>query len=67
VSSRSPSEKAAQSVQEQIARAEARGAEEVRAEIRRLLDDRRRIVRMGDQQIEVIEVSALDDLVSEPE
>lgn len=43
--------------------AERRGAEPVRAQVRDLLADRRRVVRLGDQQIEVVEVSALSELL----
>ena len=30
-----------------------------------MLDDRRRIVRLGEQQIEVVEVSAVEDVLGE--
>jgi hypothetical protein len=63
VTSRSPSPQAAQQVLDDLALAEARGAAQVREELRRVLDDRRRIVRLGDQQIEVVEVSALTELL----
>ena len=43
-----------------LARAEERGAERVRAEVRNMLEERRRVVRLGDQQIEVVEVSAVE-------
>ena len=59
-----PSSEAAQQAHEQeLARAEQRGADRVRAQLRELLDDRRRIVRMGDHQIEVVEVSAITELL----
>jgi hypothetical protein len=62
----SPSQRAAQKVlDEEVAIAERRGAERVRAQVRDLLDDRRRVVRMGDQQIEVVEVSALTEVLAE--
>jgi hypothetical protein len=48
--------------------AERRGADALRAQIRDVLAERRRVVRVGDQQIEVVEVSALDHmLVDGPE
>ena len=45
--------------------AEERGAERLRARLREMLEDRRRVVRLGDQQIEVVEVSAVEDLLAE--
>ena len=45
--------------------AEKRGAERLRARLREMLDDRRRIVRLGEQQIEVVEVSAVEGVLSE--
>ena len=45
--------------------AEERGAEQLRARLREMLDDRRRIVRLGEQQIEVVEVSAVEGVLSE--
>jgi hypothetical protein len=45
--------------------AEERGAERLRARLREMLDDRRRIVRLGEQQIEVVEVSAVEDVLAE--
>jgi hypothetical protein len=45
--------------------AEERGAERLRARLREMLDDRRRIVRLGEQQIEVVEVSAVEDVLGE--
>lgn len=70
MNSPSPARQAAQQVTDpdrELAQAEARGADEVRADVRRLIDDRRRIVRLGDQQIEVVEVSALVELLEESE
>lgn len=65
---RSPSQRAGQKITNQeLALAEARGAEKVRAQVRDLLDERRRIVRLGEQQIEVVEVSALVELLVDPE
>jgi len=45
--------------------AEERGAERLRARLREMLDDRRRIVRLGEQQIEVVEVSAVEGVLGE--
>jgi hypothetical protein len=45
--------------------AEERGAERLRARLREMLDDRRRIVRLGEQQIEVVEVSAVEGVLAE--
>jgi hypothetical protein len=64
VSSRSQSQQDAQEVLDQdLALAERRGADRLRSELLAMLDDRRRIVRMGDHQIEVVEVSALTELL----
>ena len=61
MSSRSTSHKATQKVyDEELAQAEERGAEQLRAKLREMLKDRRRVVRLGDQQIEVVEVSAVE-------
>jgi hypothetical protein len=45
--------------------AEERGAERLRARLREMLEERRRVVRLGDQQIEVVEVTAIEDVLSE--
>jgi hypothetical protein len=64
VSTRSPSQRAVQKVMdEELEIAERRGADRVRAQVRDLLADRRRVVRQGDHQIEVVEVSALAELL----
>lgn len=64
MNTRTPSQQAAQKAQDQeLASAEQRGAERVRAQVRDVLADRRRIVRMGEHQIEVVEVSAITDLL----
>ena len=66
MSSRSTSQNAAQKVSqkaerdEELALAEERGADQLRAKLREMLNDRRRVVRLGDQQIEVVEVSAVE-------
>jgi hypothetical protein len=48
------------STHEELALAEERGAERLRAKLRDVLNERRRVVRLGDQQIEVVEVSAVE-------
>lgn len=64
----STQESTRESVDQELAVAERRGAERVRAQVRDVLDDRRRVVRLGDQQIEVVEVSAITELLAdEPE
>jgi len=64
VTSRSPSQRPAQkTLDQELAIAERRGAERVRAQVRDMLDERRRIVRMGEHQIEVVEVSAITDML----
>jgi len=61
VSAGSASQKATKKVyDEELALAEERGAEQLRARLREMLDERRRVVRLGDQQIEVVEVSAVE-------
>ncbi len=69
MTSRSPSQKSAREVTDQeLAIAERRGAERVRAQVRDVLADRRRVVRLGDAQIEVVEVSAIAEVLGgEPE
>jgi hypothetical protein len=60
VTTRSASQQAAKKVFDQeLALAAERGAERVRAQVSTMLDERRRVVRLGDQQIEVVEVSAV--------
>ena len=44
--------------------AEERGAERLRAQLREMLEDRRRVVRLGEQQIEVVEVAAVEDVLA---
>jgi len=45
--------------------AEERGAERLRARLREMLEERRRVVRLGEQQIEVVEVSAVEAVLGE--
>jgi hypothetical protein len=55
----------AQELAEELAQAEERGAARVRAQVRAAMDEHRRVVRVGDQQVEVVEVAALDEVVSD--
>jgi molybdenum-dependent DNA-binding transcriptional regulator ModE len=52
---------------DELARAEQRGVERGRAEVRdrlrEVLDDRRRVVRAGEQHLEVVEAAVLDRLL----
>lgn len=50
---------------QELSSAEARGAEQVRDRLRRVLEDSRRVVRLGDHQIEVVEVAALTEVLDE--
>ncbi len=43
--------------------AEERGAERLRARLREMLEERRRVVRVGEQQVEVVEVTAVEDVL----
>lgn len=47
--------------------AEARGAEAVRAQLRELLDTQRRVVRVGEAQVEVVEALLLERLLEKPD
>jgi hypothetical protein len=49
----------------ELALAERRGYDRLRDQVRDVLADRRRIVRMGEHQIEVVEVSAITDLLDD--
>ena len=65
MSPRSPSQRAAQKANDQeLAVAESCGAERVRAQVRDVIADRRRVVRLGDHQIEVVEVSAITEVIA---
>jgi hypothetical protein len=54
---------------QELALAEQRGAERARAqldaEVREMLDEHRRVVRLGDHQIEVVEVAAVERLLGQ--
>ena len=45
--------------------AEERGAERLRGRLREMLEERRRVVRLGEQQIEVVEVTAVEAVLGE--
>ncbi len=47
----------------EMARAEQRGAARVRAQLRATLEENRRVVRVSDQQVEVVEVAALNEVL----
>jgi hypothetical protein len=66
-SSRRAIEKMAQETElaEETEIAEERGAERLRARLREMLEERRRVVRVGEQQIEVVEVTAVEDVLGE--
>jgi hypothetical protein len=49
----------------ELASAERRGADRVRAQVRDVLAEARRIVRLGEHQIEVVEVAALAPLLDD--
>jgi hypothetical protein len=55
---------------EELTLAEERGAARARAEmrdrLRDVLDEGRRVVRLGEHQIEVVETAALDALLESP-
>jgi hypothetical protein len=66
VSTPSTSGQAAQkATDEELALAERRGADRVRAQVRDVLADRRRVVRLGVDRIEVVEVSAIAEVIAE--
>ena len=48
---------------QEMALAEARGRAQLAAEVRAMLEERRRVVRLGDHQIEVVEVSAVEGVL----
>jgi hypothetical protein len=45
--------------------AEERGAERLRGRLREMLEERRRVVRLGEHQIEVVEVNAVEAVLGE--
>lgn len=64
MSSGAASQHAAEQVHaRELALAEERGAERMRERLRDMLDDRRRVVRLGGSQIEVVEVAAIEDVL----
>jgi hypothetical protein len=48
---------------DEVARAEQRGADEVRRQLSELVKEHRRVVRQGDAQVEVVEIAALEELL----
>ena len=68
MSARSASPQATEQVMDrEVALAEQRGAARVRAQVQDILADSRRIVRMGEHQIEVVEVSAIAEIFEDEE
>lgn len=59
VSKRTPAKEA---LDQQLALAEERGATKVRGQLRAVMDEHRRVVRVGEQQVEVVEVAELEQL-----
>ena len=51
---------------QELARAEERGAEAVREQLRAIVEEHRRVVRVRNQQVEVVEATALDEILGEP-
>ncbi len=47
----------------EVALAEQRGAEKVRRQLRELVREHRRVVRQGEAQVEVVEISALREVL----
>ena len=61
-----PKKTAAQEVRAQeIALAEQRGAEGVRDQLRAVVEENRRVVRVRNQQVEVVETAALDEILED--
>jgi hypothetical protein len=50
---------------QEVALAEERGAARVREQVRAAVAEHRRVVRVGEQQVEVVETAALEDVVGE--
>jgi len=47
----------------EVALAEQRGAERVRRQLREVVQEHRRVVRQGEAQVEVVEISALQEIL----
>jgi hypothetical protein len=47
----------------ELQQAERRGADQVRERLRRVVEEHRRVVRVGDLQVEVVEVAAIDEVL----
>lgn len=63
MSSPGASRRAVEKMAQETEIAEERGAEQLRARLREMLEERRRVVRLGEQQIEVVEVTAVEDVL----
>lgn len=47
----------------EVTRAEERGAERVRRQLREVVQEHRRVVRQGEVQVEVVEISVLREIL----
>lgn len=56
---------AAGSGERDLARAEQRGADRLRDRIRAAVAEHRRVVRVGEQQVEVVETAAIADVLDD--
>ena len=59
------SRRAVEKMAQETELAEERGAERLRGRLREMLEERRRVVRLGEQQIEVVEVNAVEAVLGE--
>ncbi len=58
-----PAQKMAQKMAQQLALAEEHGAARIRAQLRAVVAEHRRVVRVRDLQVEVVETAALAELL----
>jgi hypothetical protein len=56
-------QESAQELARELALAEERGAARVREQLRAAVDEYRRVVRVSDLQVEVVEAAALDEIL----
>ena len=59
------SRRAVEKMAQETELAEERGAERLRVRLREMLEERRRVVRLGEQQIEVVPVNAVEAVLGE--
>jgi hypothetical protein len=62
---RAVGEALAEEIAQEMVLAEERGAARVREQVRAAVAEHRRVVRVGEQQVEVVETAALSDVVDE--